>query len=60
MDNIFMKYSNTTEPAEQLKALFGLDGVEYVYRFTRIVTFDLESGKSASTPPRDAVPEATR
>ena len=46
MDNIFMKYSNTTEPAKQLKALFGLGGVEYVYRFIRIVTFDLERGTS--------------
>jgi len=30
MDNIFAKYSNTTQPAEELKALFGLEGVEYV------------------------------
>ena len=28
MDNIFQHYSNATQPAEQLKALFGLDGVE--------------------------------
>lgn len=30
MDNIFAKHSNTTQPAEELKALFGLEGVEYV------------------------------
>lgn len=30
MDNIFAKYTNTTQPAEELKALFGLEGVEYV------------------------------
>lgn len=30
MDNIFKSYSNTTQPAEQLKALFGLRDVEYV------------------------------
>ena len=50
MDNIFMKYSNTTEPAEQLKALFGLDGVEYVYQFIRIVDLDLERGISDVHP----------
>ncbi len=37
MDNIFAKYSNTTQPAEELKALFGLEGVEYVRDFFHIL-----------------------
>ncbi|KAL8829565.1 MAG: hypothetical protein Q9191_001942 [Dirinaria sp. TL-2023a] len=28
MDNIFKNYNNATQPAKQLKALFGLDGLE--------------------------------
>ena len=60
MDNIFMKYGNTTEPAEQLKALFGLDGVEYVYCFIRIVNLVLGRGTSDGHSPRDAMSEAIR
>ena len=55
MDNIFMKNSNTTQPAKELKALFGLEGVEYVPSFTRFsvlspIRGDLYCGSRTTYP----------
>lgn len=41
MDNIFKHYNNATQPAEQLKALFGLDGLEYNNDFMNTLSFGL-------------------